>query len=55
MEGVAVVGGDEGSEEGFGIGEFAAGKEGVEDGEEGVGGGTERRRRVGLEAFEEGE
>lgn len=55
VEGVATVGGNEGDEEGLGVGEFAVGEEGREDGEKRVRGGAERRWRVGLEAVEEGE
>lgn len=54
MELVLAIGGDEGDEEGFGVGEFAVGEEGREEGEEGMGRGSEGRG-MGLEEFEEGD
>lgn len=49
-----VIGGDEVEEEGFGVGEFAAGEEGRQESEERFGGNGEGGRCVCLEPFEEG-
>lgn len=54
VELVLAIGGDEGDDEGLGVGELAVRKEGGEEEEEGVRGGSEGRR-VGLEEPEEGE
>ena len=54
VELVVAVGGDEGDEEGLGVGEFLVGEEGREEREEGMGRGSEGRR-AGLDEFEEGE
>lgn len=48
------IGGDEGDEEGLGVGELAVLEEGGEEGEEAVRGGSEGGR-VGLEELEQGE
>lgn len=54
VEMVLAVGGDEGDEEGLGVGEFVAAEEGRKEGEE-RGGGLGEGGGVGLSPFEEGD
>lgn len=54
VELVLAIGGDEGDEEGLGVGELVVREEGWKDEEDGVRGVSEGRR-VGLEELEEGE